>query len=197
MNLFDSIILGALEGLTEFLPISSTGHLILASKLLGLEQTDVHRTFEVAIQLGAILAVVVLFRNKIFTSLELWKKLIIGFIPAGVLGLIFHKQIEALFNPVVVATMLIIGGILFIVLEIFYKSKAEHIDNIDNISYKQAFLIGCAQSLAMIPGTSRSGATIIGGLLVGLQRKTAAEFLVPAGSPYDDRCNCFYGCETS
>ena len=176
MNLLDAIILGIIEGLTEFLPISSTGHLILASKLLGLEQTNVHRTFEVAIQLGAILAVVVLFRNKIFTSINLWKKLIVAFIPTGILGLVFHKQVEALFNPVVVATMLIIGGIIFIILEYFYKSKEHHVSNTDDISYKQALIIGLAQSVAMVPGTSRSGATIIGGLLVGLQRKTAAEF---------------------
>lgn len=176
MNLLDAIILGIIEGLTEFLPISSTGHLILASKLLGLEQTDVHKTFEVAIQLGAILAVVVLFRNKIFNDIELWKKLLVAFIPTGILGLVFHKQVEALFNPVVVATMLIIGGIVFIILEYFYKAKEHHIGSTDKISYKQAFIIGIAQSFAMVPGTSRSGATIIGGLLVGLQRKTAAEF---------------------
>ncbi len=176
MNLFDATVLGIVEGVTEFLPVSSTGHLILASKLMGLPQTDVHKTFEVVIQLGSILAVIFAFRERIFKDFELWKRLIVGFIPTAVLGLTLYKIIKSLFAPETVAYMLIAGGIIFLVVERFYKEKAHHVEDVGEISYKQAFLIGLFQSLAMVPGTSRSGATIIGGLLIGLKRKASAEF---------------------
>ena len=176
MSVLEAAILGILEGLTEFLPISSTGHLILASWLMGIKQTETHKAFEVAIQLGSILAVVFLYRDKLFHSVELWKKLIIAFIPTGTLGFLLYKLIKSLFSPYIVAVMLIIGGIVFILVELFYKEQKHHINSIEEIPYKKAFAIGFFQSLAMIPGTSRSGATIIGGLLLGLSRKTAAEF---------------------
>ncbi len=173
---YDALILGIVEGVTEFLPVSSTGHLILASKLLGLPQTDMQKTFEVVIQLGSILAVIFAFKEKIFHSFTLWKKLIVGFIPTGILGLTLYKIVKSLFAPSTVAYMLIIGGVIFIVVEYFYKEKEHHVGHVEDVSYKQAFLIGLFQSLAMVPGTSRSGATIIGGLLIGLKRKTATEF---------------------
>lgn len=176
MNLFESLILGALEGLTEFLPVSSTGHLILASSLMGIEQTDFHKAYEVIIQLGSILAVVFLYREKLFSRIELWKRLIVAFIPTGVLGFLLYKHVKALFSPDVVAYMLILGGVVFILLEWRHKEKEEAVEDVESISYRQAVAIGFFQSLAMIPGTSRSGATIIGGLLLGLKRKTAAEF---------------------
>ncbi|WP_456381548.1 undecaprenyl-diphosphate phosphatase [Hydrogenimonas sp.] len=176
MEWFDALILGIVEGVTEFLPVSSTGHLILASKLMGIEQTDVHKTFEVVIQLGSILAVIFAFKEKIFHSIELWKRLIVGFIPTAILGFTLYKIIKSLFAPETVAYMLIVGGIVFIVIEKFYKEKEHHVSHVEEVSYKQAFLIGLFQSLAMVPGTSRSGATIIGGLLIGLKRKTATEF---------------------
>jgi len=176
MEWFNALILGIVEGVTEFLPVSSTGHLILASNLLGIEQTDVHKTFEVVIQLGSILAVVFAFKEKIFNSLELWKRLIVGFIPTAVLGLTLYKLIKSLFAPETVAYMLVIGGVIFILVELFYKEKDHHIGHVEQVSYKQAFLIGLFQSLAMVPGTSRSGATIIGGILIGLKRETATEF---------------------
>lgn len=176
MTLIDSVIFGIVEGVTEFLPISSTGHMILAAKLLGLKQDSFQKTFEVVIQLGSILAVIFAFKERIFTSLELWKRLIVAFIPTAILGFTLYKIIKSLFAPSTVAYMLIIGGIIFILIELFYKEKEHHIDDVDKVSYKQAFLIGLFQSLAMVPGTSRSGATIIGGLLLGLKRKTAAEF---------------------
>ncbi len=176
MSIFDSIVLGIVEGITEFLPVSSTGHLILVSKLLGIEQTDVHKAFEVSIQLGSILAVIYLYRDKIFHSIDLWKKLIVAFIPTGVLGFLLYKLIKSLFSPYVVSVMLILGGIVFIFIELFYREKEHHIDKLDDIPYIKAFMIGVFQSFAMVPGTSRSGATIIGGLLLGLKRKTAAEF---------------------
>ncbi|WP_457644234.1 undecaprenyl-diphosphate phosphatase [Persephonella sp.] len=176
MSIIESIILGIVEGLTEFLPISSTGHLILVSKLLGIEQTDAHKAFEVAIQSGAILAVVFLYREKLTHSIDLWKRLIVAFIPTGILGFLLYKIIKGLFSPYVVSVMLILGGIIFIAVELFYKKSEHQIDDILKIPYHKAFFIGVFQSIAMIPGTSRSGATIIGGLLLGLDRKTAAEF---------------------
>lgn len=176
MGIFESIILGIIEGITEFLPISSTGHMILASKVMGLEQTQFLKTFEVAIQLGSILAVVCLFYKKLTRSLDIWFKLVIGFIPTGILGLTLYKMIKGLFSPNVVAYMLIVGGIVFLLIERFYKESSHRIESVEQIGYKQAFLVGLFQSLAMIPGTSRSGSTIVGGLLLGLSRKCAAEF---------------------
>lgn len=150
--------------------------MILTAKLLGLSQDSFQKTYEVVIQLGSILAVIFAFKDRIFKDLELWKRLIVGFIPTGILGFTLYKIIKSLFAPSTVAYMLIIGGIIFILVELFYKEKEHHIEDVDQVSYKQAFLIGLFQSLAMVPGTSRSGATIIGGLLLGLKRKTAAEF---------------------
>jgi len=175
LTVVEAIILGIVEGLTEFLPISSTGHLILVSSILGIKQTASHKAFEVAIQLGSILAVVFLYRKKVFKDIDLWKKLIIAFIPTGILGFLLYKLIKSFFNPYIVSFMLIVGGIVFILIEKFYKPKNQ-IDSLDKISFTKAFLIGVFQSIAMIPGTSRSGATIVGGLLLGFNRKTAAEF---------------------
>lgn len=175
MDFIHAIILGITEGLTEFLPISSTGHMILLSNLIGLEQNDFLKTFEVAIQLGSILAVLVLFFKKLTHDLNIWLKLFIGFLPTGLLGLTLYPLIKDFFHPVVVAYMLIFGGIVFLIIEYFYKPQ-HRIEHLSQVSYKQAFLIGLFQSLAMIPGTSRSGASIIGGLLLGLNRKCSAEF---------------------
>lgn len=176
MSPFEAIVFGIVEGVTEFLPVSSTGHMILTAKLLGLAQTNFQKTFEVVIQLGSILAVVLAFKERIFKDYELWKRLIVAFVPTALLGFTLYKWIKSLFAPETVAYMLIVGGILFLLVEFFYKEKAHHIEDVDQISYKQAFAIGLFQSLAMIPGTSRSGATIIGGLLLGLKRTAATEF---------------------
>lgn len=177
MDLLHAGILGIVEGLTEFLPISSTGHLILTSELLGIPQDAFHKTFEVVIQLGSILAVLFVFWEKLSkNSLNLWVKLCIGFLPAGTFGFLFYSYIKALFVPITVSIMLIIGGIAFIALEVFHKERESLIQNIEEITYKQALWIGFFQALAMIPGTSRSGATIIGGLLMGCNRKVATEF---------------------
>jgi len=176
MTILDSIILGIVEGITEFLPISSTGHMILVSHLLGLKQGAFEKTFEVAIQLGAILAVVLIYKEKLKTNLELWKKLIAAFIPTGIIGLLFHRWVEELFNPVVVSGALIFWGIVFIVIELLYKEKEHHISRPEEISYRKAVMLGIFQSLAMVPGTSRSGATIIGGMLLGMKRVAATEF---------------------
>ncbi len=175
MNILDSLILGIVEGVTEFLPISSTGHLILASHLLGLNQGAFEKTFEISIQLGAILAVCVIYFEKLKSNLNLWKKLTVAFIPTGAIGLLLHKTVETLFKPEIVAFMLIFGGIVFILVEAL-KGENSSVVELESIPYPKAFLIGIFQSFAMVPGTSRSGATIIGGLLLGLDRKTATEF---------------------
>jgi undecaprenyl-diphosphatase len=175
LTTLEAVILGIVEGLTEFLPISSTGHLILVSNLLGIQQTEQHKAFEVSIQLGSILAVVFLYFKK-FLDTDLMKRILIAFIPTGILGFVLYKIIKSLFNPYIVVFMLVFGGLLLILIEIYHKNKSYDINSIYEVPYQKAFLIGVFQSLAMIPGTSRSGATIVGGLLLGLNRKTAAEF---------------------
>ena len=177
MDTLQAIILGFVEGFTEFLPISSTGHMIVVSQWLGLPQDSVNKAFEVIIQLAAILAVVAKYRDK-FTlrHLELWKKLVLAFIPVGVVGLLFYKQIKGMFSVEIVAVMFIIGGIVFLIVERFYKEEAAHVTNVEDLNYRQALWIGVAQVFSLIPGTSRAGATIVGGMLTGLNRTASAEF---------------------
>lgn len=178
MTIFDSIILGIIEGFTEFLPISSTGHLIVASQFLGIDQTDATKAYQVIIQFAAILAVVFNYKDK-FTlkKINLWIKVFLAFIPIGTVGFIFSSEIKALFSVEVVAIMFIAGGIVFLVVEKFFiPNENILIDNVEEVTLKQSTLIGFAQIFALIPGTSRAGATIIGALLVGLSRKASAEF---------------------
>ncbi len=177
MSVLDAIILGIVEGLTEFLPISSTGHLILVSSLLGIPQNEFTKSFEIIIQLGAILSVVVLYFNRIKRDIELWKRIVAAFIPTGIVGFILYKTIKQyLFNPNVVVISLAIGGVLIILIEKALSQRAAKTRELSGISYTQSVLVGMAQSLAVIPGTSRSAATIIGGMLTGIERKTAVEF---------------------
>jgi len=178
MTIFDSIILGIIEGFTEFLPISSTGHLIVASEFLGIQQTDMTKAYEVIIQFAAILAVVLNYKEK-FTlkKIDLWRKVFLAFVPIGAVGFLFSHQIKELFSITVVATMFIIGGVIFLVVEkLFIPNEKELIDDVEKVSLKQALIIGVAQVFALIPGTSRAGSTIIGALLVGLSRRASAEF---------------------
>jgi undecaprenyl-diphosphatase len=177
LGIIESIILGIIEGFTEFLPISSTGHLIVASEALGIDQTKVTKAYEVIIQFAAILAVILNYNDKFSPKkIELWKKLILAFIPIGAVGFIFSDFIKAMFDIKIVAWMFIIGGIIFLIVEKFYKEKEHFIDDVEKVSYKQALWIGIAQIFALIPGTSRAGSTIIGAMLVGLNRKASAEF---------------------
>jgi undecaprenyl-diphosphatase len=178
MTLFDAVFLGIIEGFTEFLPISSTGHLIVASEFLGLEQTSINKAFEVIIQFAAIFAVLFHYKNKLtFNEVNLWIKVFAAFIPIGTVGFVFASQIKELFSVTIVAIMFIVGGIVFLVVEKFLLQDRPHaIENVEDISMKQALIIGFAQIFALIPGTSRAGATIIGALLVGLSRKASAEF---------------------
>jgi|TARA_R110002050_G_scaffold90128_2_gene189805 undecaprenyl-diphosphatase len=177
MQIIDSVILGIIEGFTEFLPISSTGHLIVASEFLGLKQDSMNKAYEVIIQFAAILAVILNYPDKFsIKKIELWKKLILAFIPIGAIGFLFSHQIKAMFSIEIVATMFIIGGIVFLIVEKFYDEKKSHITDVEQVTYKQALYIGIAQIFALIPGTSRAGSTIIGAMLVGLNRKASAEF---------------------
>lgn len=178
MTIFDSILLGIIEGFTEFLPISSTGHLIVASDFLGIDQNSVTKAYEVIIQFAAIFAVIFNYKDKfVIEKIDLWKKVLLAFLPIALVGFVFSKQIKELFSVEVVAVMFIIGGIIFLLVEKFgIKDDADAIDDVEKISYRQAAWIGFAQIFALIPGTSRAGSTIIGALLVGLSRKASAEF---------------------
>jgi len=178
MNIIHAFILGIVEGLTEFLPVSSTGHLILTSEFLGLPETEFLKSFEIAIQMGAILAVVVLYARSFLVNVEILKRIFAAFIPTAVIGLIFYKIIKTflLGNAYVVIGALAIGGIVLIVFEKNYQEKAEAKDDLSTLSYRDSVLIGLFQALAMIPGVSRSAATIIGGLALGMRRKTIVEF---------------------
>lgn len=177
MDILQSIILGFVEGLTEFLPISSTGHLIVVSDWLGLAQTDSNKAFEVIIQLAAILAVIASYKERFSPKyFGLWTKVALSFVPVGLVGLLFHHQIKALFSVEIVAVMFIVGGIIFLLTEKYISDKPPQVDDINDVSYTQSLIIGIAQVFALIPGTSRAGSTIIGALLVGLSRKASAEF---------------------
>ncbi|HWR94889.1 MAG TPA: undecaprenyl-diphosphate phosphatase [Flavobacterium sp.] len=176
MDLFQSIILAIIEGITEFLPISSTGHMIIASSFFGIAQDDFTKLFTIVIQLGAILSVVVLYFKRFFQTLDFYFKLFIAFIPAVVFGLIFGDKIDALLeNPITVAISLLIGGIILLKVDEWFNNPNTS-ETTQEISYLQAFKIGMFQCLAMIPGVSRSGASIVGGMSQKLTRTTAAEF---------------------
>ena len=178
MSIFDAIWLGIIEGITEFIPVSSTGHLIVLSEFLGLEQNNVNKAFEIIIQFAAIMALVFVYPSKFtFKKINLWLKIALAFIPIGAIGFLFAKQIKANFSIEIVAWAFIIGGVVFLIVEkFFYDDKKPLIDDVENVSLKQALYIGLAQVLALIPGASRAGASIIGAMLVGLNRKASAEF---------------------
>lgn len=189
-SLLVAAILGIVEGLTEFLPVSSTGHMIIVGHLLGFEG-DTAKTFEVVIQLGSILAVVVVFWRRLFGLIGIHFghpphegvgkgrlsliHILLGMVPAVMLGLVFHDFIKSLFNPINVMYALVVGGVLLIIAEVL-KPKEPKAPGLDDMTYRQAFFIGCFQCLALWPGFSRSGATISGGMLVGVSRYAASEF---------------------
>lgn len=193
MTIFHGLILGIIEGLTEFLPISSTAHMIIASEWLKIPNSEFLKTFEISIQLGAILAIVILYWKKIWSSWNLIGKIVAAFIPTSIIGLLFYKIVKnyLMDNTYIIAGALLIGGLILILFEKYYYKK-----NSDNqtsseqvkfdseksnqeeikISYKQAGIIGVFQALAIIPGVSRAAATIIGGLSLGITRKNIVEF---------------------
>lgn len=174
MTLVDSIILGIVEGLTEFLPISSTAHLVLASEFLGVPDSSFLSSFIIAIQLGAIGAVVLLYWRTLVFDLETMKRVAVAFIPTAVIGFALYKILKEYLmdNLWLIAGTLFLGGIVLIVFEKYYRREVEA----THMSYTSAFLIGCAQSLAIVPGVSRAGATILGGLALGVSREKIVEF---------------------
>lgn len=176
MSLLYALIFGIVEGVTEFLPVSSTAHLILAADLLHVAETEFVKSFQIIIQLGAILSVVVLYWSK-FWKPEIFMKLVVAFIPTGIIGLTVYKPLKQhLFgNVTVVLWSLLVGGIALIVFERFKKHEPAEID-FNEITYKRAFLIGLFQAIAIIPGVSRSAATIVGGSLIGVTKRTIVEF---------------------
>ena len=177
MTWLEAILLAIVEGVTEFLPVSSTGHMIITAALAKMKADDFFKVFIVAIQLGAIASVVVLYWKRFFQSIDFYFKLLTGFIPAVVVGLLLKKHIDALLERVdVVAFALLLGGIVLLFVDKWFAKNEQQMQENQNISYKTAFWIGCFQCIAMIPGVSRSAATIIGGLTQGLNRKTSAEF---------------------
>lgn len=189
IEIFKAILFGIVEGITEWLPVSSTGHMILLNEFIKLNVSDeFYELFEVVIQLGAIFAVVLTYFKVLFpwgfgkekedtkNTFNLWGKIVVACLPAAVIGLLFDDILDKyLYNPVVVSIALIVYGVIFIILENKNVGSRE-VKRIEDISYKQAFSIGAFQLLALIPGTSRSGSTIIGGLLVGLERSVVVQF---------------------
>ena len=177
LNLFTAALLGIVEGLTEFLPVSSTGHLVLASQLLNVPQNDFVKTFEIAIQLGAILSVVVLYWRSFFLNLRILKRLIAAFIPTGIVGFAFYRVFKELLlgNTMIVLVSLFLGGVFMISFEKLYPKK-EKIEMLERIPYKYCVAIGIFQSVSIIPGVSRAAPTILGGLALGLKKKAIVEF---------------------
>jgi undecaprenyl-diphosphatase len=176
MTLTQAIVLAIIEGITEFLPISSTGHMIIASSLMGIVADDFTKTFTVSIQFGAILSVIFLYWKRFFQTIGFYFKLFVAFIPAVIFGLLLNDLIDAMLgNVLVVAISLLVGGVILVFIDKLIKQHAEPEEG-EEVSYPSAFKIGLFQVLAMVPGVSRSAATIIGGMTQGLSRKTAAEF---------------------
>ncbi len=172
MSLIQAIILAIVEGLTEFLPVSSTGHMIIASSLMGINELPITKIFEVNIQFGAILSVVVLYWRRFLQSFDFYKKLLLAFIPAAVIGFALNDIIDAMLESVAItAIMLVVGGVVLLFVDKWFQNA-----NQQTVTYRNALVIGFFQCIAMIPGVSRSAASIIGGMTQGVNRKTAAEF---------------------
>jgi len=190
MSILQAIILGIIEGITEFLPISSTGHMIIASSLMGIQPDAFTKAFTVAIQFGAILSVVILYWKRFFKSVNFYTKLLIAFLPAAIIGFLCNKLIdEMLGNVYIVATSLFLGGIILLYVDKWFKHSEEEPDK--EVSGRSALVIGLFQVVSMIPGVSRSAATIIGGLSRNFNRKTAAEFSFFLAVPTMFAATCF------
>jgi undecaprenyl-diphosphatase len=192
MTWLQALILGIVEGLTEFLPISSTGHMILASAAMGMQETEFLKTFEISIQLGAILAIALMYIKRFFQSFDIYIKLIISFIPTVVIGFLMYDFVKSMFSPLVVSISLVLGGVILIFVDKKVENKKTTVDDVSKIPIKNALFIGLIQCISMIPGVSRAGATIVGGVFNGFDKKQATEYsfllAVPtmiAASSYD------------
>lgn len=178
MNVVQALVLSFVEGITEFLPISSTAHQVLVSNLLTIAQTDFVKSFEIVIQLGAILAVVVLYWRKFLVDWKLMKNLLVALVPALGVGFFFFSFIKGVLigNYIVSVIALIVGGIALILVELYFRKRKKETFEIDKMSYKDSFIVGVFQSIAVVPGVSRAAATIVGGMFTGLTREAATEF---------------------
>jgi undecaprenyl-diphosphatase len=177
MTYFEAFIIAVIEGLTEFLPISSTGHMILASSLMNIQNPKFAETFEIVIQLGAILAILFIYIKRFFVGINIYIKLFVAFLPTGIVGILAYKTIKLyLFNPYTVSISLIVGGIALLLLDKWSAQKESRYKEIEDISFIDAIKIGLIQCVSMIPGVSRSAATIFGGIFSGFNRQQAAEF---------------------
>lgn len=177
MDILQAIVISIVEGVTEFLPVSSTGHMILASYIMKIHDQAFVKTFEIAIQIGAILAIVMLYYKRFIQGIAIYIKLFIAFVPTAIVGFLAYKTIKTyLFNPLGVSLALIIGGVILIVIDKWVVTRESRYAELEDISYKNAFFIGLAQCVSMIPGVSRAAATIIGGVGNGLNKKQATEF---------------------
>jgi len=177
MSLFQSIILAIIEGITEFLPVSSTGHMILASSIMKIQDVAFVKTFEISIQLGAILAIVMIYAKRFFQGLSIYLKLGFAFFPTAIIGFFAYDFIKAyLFNSTIVAISLVLGGIVLILIDKKVVAQKSSVVSLEEISFKNAFFIGLIQCFSMVPGVSRAAATIIGGVFNGLDKKQATEF---------------------
>lgn len=177
MDILHAVILGVVEGLTEFLPISSTGHMILVSELLHIPETEFLKSFEIVIQLGAILAVVLLYWRKLLLDWELMKRVAVAFVPTGIIAFFFYGTIKSLLgSPLVVVLALGIGGIILILFERHHREPEGASEDLSVMPYMKAVKIGLFQAISIIPGVSRSGATIVGGMLLGMSRERIVEF---------------------
>jgi undecaprenyl-diphosphatase len=185
MDILHSLIFGVIEGVTEFLPISSTAHMVLAANVMRISQTEFVKSFEIVIQFGAILSVIFLYWQRFLIDLESLKRIMAAFIPTAILGYLLYKVIKTylIANQTVIIWSLILGGVILIIFELFHREKGHAIDDIRNIPYTKCVAIGLFQSLAMIPGVSRSAATIIGGLALNLKRRTIVEFSFLLAAP--------------
>jgi undecaprenyl-diphosphatase len=177
MNYIQAIIIAIIEGITEFLPVSSTGHMILAQSLMDVKDPEFAKTFEIVIQLGAIMAVLLLYIKRFFVGINIYLKLFVAFLPTGIIGILAYKTIKQyLFNPYTVSISLIVGGVILILLDKWSQEKRSEYKEVEDISYPDAVKIGLIQCFSMIPGISRAAATIFGGIYAGFDRKQAAEF---------------------
>jgi len=177
MDILQAIIIGIIEGFTEFLPISSTGHMIVASEFLGIQKSAVTDAYMVIIQFAAILAVMLLYKEKInIKEIALWQKILSAFLPLAIVGFLLKDWVKEIFVSSTVAWMFIIGGIIFIIVEYFHKDEEKESLEVDDITWIQAMTIGFGQIFSLVPGTSRAGSTIIAGMLSGVSRKASTEF---------------------
>lgn len=176
MTLYEATILGIVEGITEYLPVSSTAHIALVSQMMGIPQDDYMSAFNIIIQIAPIFSVVLIYFNTLFQGLDIWKKLIAAFIPTGAIGFLFHHQIEQMFSASSIVLWMIATGVVFLVIEYLYTKRGHTTLELGDVTYKQAVAIGFIQALSLIPGVSRSGTTILGGIALGLKRETAMSF---------------------